>query len=286
MTASAKYADIVLPVSSVMERNDFLASNDFFALLNKAIEPLGESKSQLEICEALASKLDITGYNNKTDEELVRSIVEKLSEDVDCPDYDTLKKRGIHRFRPDTPFVAYEREIKDPEHNPFPTSSGKIEIYSHWVADMDHPLIPPIPKYIETWESLNDPLAEKYPLQLITTHFKRRVHSQFDNLPWLKEQQPQAVTINRLDADARDIRQGDLVRIFNDRGEVLIRARVTERIMPGVVDIPQGAWYDPDEKGVDRGGCANVLTRNVTSPAGAFCSNTALVQVEKVESKR
>jgi anaerobic dimethyl sulfoxide reductase subunit A len=283
MTASAKFADIVLPVCSLMERNDFLAADDFFALLNKAIEPLGESKSQLEICKALASKLGITDYNDKTDEAQVRSIVEKLSEDADCPGYDTLKKQGIHRFRPETPFVAYEKEIKDPEHNPFPTPSGKIEIYSHWVAEMSHPLIPPIPKYIETWESLNDPLAKKYPLQLITTHFKRRAHSQFDNLPWLKERQPQMVTINSLDADARDIRQGDLVRVFNDRGEILIRAQVTERIMPGVVDIPQGAWYDPDEKGVDRGGCANVLTKNVTSPAGAFCSNTALVQVGKVE---
>jgi anaerobic dimethyl sulfoxide reductase subunit A len=283
MTASAKFADIVLPVCSLMERNDFLAADDFFALLNKAIEPLGESKSQLEICKALASKLGITDYNDKTDEDQVRSIVEKLSEDADCPDYDTLKKQGIHRFRPETPFVAYEEEIKDPEHNPFPTPSGKIEIYSHWVAEMSHPLIPPIPKYIETWESLNDPLAKKYPLQLITTHFRRRAHSQFDNLPWLKERQPQMVTINSLDAYARDIRQGDLVRVFNDRGEILIRAQVTERIMPRVVDIPQGAWYDPDERGVDRGGCANVLTKNVTSPAGAFCSNTALVQVEKVE---
>jgi anaerobic dimethyl sulfoxide reductase subunit A len=282
MTASAKFADIVLPVCSLMERNDFLAADDFFACLNKAIEPLGESKSQLEICEALALKLGITDYNNKTDEEWVRSIVEKLSEDADCPDYDTLKRKGIHRFRPEKPFVAYEKEIRDPERNSFPTPSGKIEIYSHWVAEMNHPLIPPIPKYIGTWESLSDPLAKKYPLQLITTHSKRRAHSQFDNLPWLKEQQPQMVTINSLDAESRGIRQGDLVKVFNDRGEMLIQAWVTERIMPGVVDIPQGAWYSPDEKGVDRGGCANVLTKNVTSPAGAFCSNTALVQIQKV----
>ena len=74
-----------------------------------------------------------------------------------------------------------------------------------------------------------------------------------------------------------------MVRVFNDRGEMIIPAHVTERIMPGVVDIPQGAWYNPDENGVDRGGCPNVLTKNVTSPAGAFTSNTALVQVEKVE---
>ena len=172
---------------------------------------------------------------------------------------------------------------ESPEQKPFPTPSGKIEIYSQTIAEMNHPLIPPIPKYIETWESLNDPLARKYPLQLITPHFRRRAHSQFDNLPWLREVQTQAVTINTLDAEPRGIQEGDTVRVFNDRGEVVIPALVTERIMPGVASLPEGAWYTPDEEGIDRGGCPNVLTRNVTSPAGAFPSHTALVQIEKAE---
>jgi anaerobic dimethyl sulfoxide reductase subunit A len=73
-----------------------------------------------------------------------------------------------------------------------------------------------------------------------------------------------------------------MVRVFNDRGEMVIPASVTGRIMPGVVDIPQGAWYDPDENGVDRGGCANILTKDIASPGGAFPSNTCLIQVEKV----
>lgn len=72
-----------------------------------------------------------------------------------------------------------------------------------------------------------------------------------------------------------------MVRVFNDRGEMRIPADVTERIMPGVVAVPQGAWFDLDENGVDRGGCSNTLTKNVTSPAGAFAPNTALVQIEK-----
>lgn len=283
MTPSAKFADIVLPVCTYMERDDFIVGADFFGLMNKVIEPLGESKSQLQICEALASKLGISDYNDKSDEEWVRSIVGELSKEAGCPDYDTLKKQGIHKFRPDKPVIAFEKEIKDPERNKFRTPSGKIEIYSKVVADMNHPQLPPIPKYIESWESLNDPLSKKYPLQLITTHFKRRAHSQFENLPWLREQQEQMVSLNSIDAEARGISQGDLVRVFNDRGEMIIPARVTERVMPGVIDVPQGAWYNPDENGVDRGGCANVLTKNVTSPGGAFCSNTALVQLEKVE---
>ena len=146
---------------------------------------------------------------------------------------------------------------------------------------MNHPDIPPIPKYIETWESRNDLLAQRYPLQLITTHFDRRAHSQYDNLACLREVHTQAVWISCADAQARGIKDADMVRVFEDRGKIVIRARVTERRMPGVVEIPQGARYEADEEGLDRSGCCNVLTRDEHSPGGAYCSNTALVQVEK-----
>jgi anaerobic selenocysteine-containing dehydrogenase len=89
------------------------------------------------------------------------------------------------------------------------------------------------------------------------------------------------MSINPIDAQSRAISNDDMVKIFNDRGALIIRAKITERIMPGVVEIPQGAWFDPDETGVDRGGCANVLTRNQNSPGGAVVTNTTLVQVEK-----
>ena len=87
--------------------------------------------------------------------------------------------------------------------------------------------------------------------------------------------------INTADAQARRIRDGDDIRVFNDRGATIITAKVTERIMPGVVAIPEGAWYDPDPQGVDRGGSPNVLTKHGHSPGGAFYGNTCLVQVEK-----
>jgi anaerobic dimethyl sulfoxide reductase subunit A len=74
------------------------------------------------------------------------------------------------------------------------------------------------------------------------------------------------------------------VKIFNDRGTVVLPAKVTERIMPGVVSIDQGAWFNPDKQGVDRGGCVNVLLKDEHSPAGAFCSNTSLVEVQKIKT--
>ncbi|MFC2066993.1 molybdopterin-dependent oxidoreductase [Chloroflexota bacterium] len=280
MTPTAKFADIVLPTSTFLEKNDIAIGEGvpFYGYMAKAIEPLYESKSQLDIATELAARLGISDYNDKTEDEWLRDMVKESI----VPDYDEFKQKGIYRPKISERYVAFQKEIEDPANNPFPTPSGKIEIYSQRLADMDNPMLPPIPKYIETWESRNDPLAKKYPLQLITTHFKRRAHSQFDNIPWLRELQPQTILMNTVDAEARDIRDGDNVRVFNDRGEMIIRAEVTERIMPGVVDTGQGAWYEPDEDGVDRGGCANTLTKNNISPGGAIPFNTSLVQVQKL----
>ena len=281
MTPGARFADVLLPTGTSLEKNDIAldGATGFYGYMNKAIDPPGEAKTHLQISIELAAKLGIPDFNDKTEDEWLREIV-KGSKDV--TEYDTFKKDGIYKLRMSEPFVAFKAQIDDPVNNPFPTPSGKIEICSQRLADMNDPEIPSVPKYVETWESRNDMLARKYPLQLVTTHIMRRAHSQYENLPWLCELQPQAVSMNVWDAQARSIKDGDMVRVFNSRGEMVIPVKVTERIMPGVVDIPQGAWYDPDEKGIDRGGCCNVLTRDEHSPGGAYCSNTTLVQVEKV----
>ncbi|UCC59868.1 MAG: molybdopterin-dependent oxidoreductase [Dehalococcoidia bacterium] len=281
MTPGAKFADILLPCSTFLERNDIAqwSATWFYGYQNKVIEPLGESKSSLDICKELAKRLDIAHFFDKTEDETLRDMVDMCP---DINDYEAFRKQGLRKMNPAEPHVAFREQIEDPENNPFPTPSGKIEIYSQLIAEMNDPEIPPIPKYLDSWESSTDPLSEKYPLQLITTHFKGRAHSQFHNVPWLRELLPQTVLISSSDARARGIKDGDSVRVFNDRGQMIIPARVSGRIMSGVVDVPQGAWFDLDQEGIDRGGCANILTRDEYSPGGGYCTNTALVQVEPV----
>ena len=279
MTPTARFADILLPVATFMERNDITpgVGSACIGCVNQVIEPLGESKPPWRIAAELAKRMGIDGYLDRSEEE----ILEERARNNGVYDYHRFKKRGVYRLKMLVPHVAFKKQVEDPANNPFPTPSGKIEIYSQQWADLGIPGLAPIPKYIESWEGRSDPLAKKYPLQLITTHLKRRALSQFDNIPWLKELQDQAVLINTEDARARGICDGDMVRVFNDRGEIVIHARVTERIMPGVVDVPHGAWYAPDRNGVDRGGCANVLTSEEYSPGGSFAYNTALVEVAK-----
>ena len=280
MTATARFADIIFPVGTFLEKNDMIASGatPFYGYLKKVIEPIGETKSQLEIAMGLAEQLGIRDFNAKSDEEWVKEIA---SGSV-IPEYEEFKRKGVYRIKLSEPHVAFQQQVADPEHHPFPTASGKIEIYSEELDAKHDPLLPPIPKYIDPWEGPRDPLQKQYPLQLLTTHFKRRAHSQFETLPWLRELQLQALMISTTDARVRGISDGEMVRVFNGRGEVIVPAKVTERIMPGVVDLPQGAWFSPDERGVDRGGCANVLTNDKASPCGALVTNTTLVQVEKV----
>jgi anaerobic dimethyl sulfoxide reductase subunit A len=286
MTATARFADILLPVSTIWERNDFARpwlSGPYFLYLNKVIEPVPEVKSDLEICRELAARLAIhEPFFDIGEEEGIRQLVQGMGDVMEeVGDFETFKKNGVHKIRLPSPRLCFDKQIEDLENNPFPTPSGKIEIHCQRIADLNNPDIPPTPKYIEPWEGPGDPLREKYPLQLITIHHKTRAHSCFDNNPWLTELESQSLWISTRDAQSRGINNGDEVRVFNDRGETIVQARVTERIMPGVVALGEGAWYRPDKKGQDRAGSPNVLTRDQYSPGGAFPVNTSLVQVEK-----
>ena len=281
MTPTTKFADIILPANTFMERNDIAVpwlGSPYYIYLNKAIDSLYESKSDLEICRELSKKLGIKSSLLDLPEDQILRIFTSPRKDIKS--YNRMKKDGYFKVKVEEPFVAFKKQIEDPENYPFPTISGKIEIYCEHIAEKNNPLIPAIPKYFSHEEHYDSPLAKKYPLQLITPHNKRRTHSSLHNIPWLEEIEPHAAWINPIDASIRNIRNGDLVDVFNDRGRIRISAKVTERICPGVINVYQGAWYNPNNDSVDLGGCANVLTQDKYSPGGAFPMNSSLVEVE------
>jgi len=206
-----------------------------------------------------------------------------------------LKERGIYqveRYEGDKyGFISYKAFIEDPDNNPVPTKTGKFQIYSkeltEYVEAFGYSKLAPIAKYefdtegFETYIDAFKPDSE-YPLQLFTLHYARRAHSAFDNIPWLREAFKNCVFINPIDAKARNIERNDTVLIKNPNGSTLRPAYLTERIMPGTIMIPQGAWVELDEAtGIDKAGSTNVLNGGKPVGQGHQPWNTCSVQMEK-----
>ena len=269
-----------------MERSDIAPpwlGSPYYIYLNKAIDSLYESKSDLEISKMLSEKLGISQDIFKLSEDEILEFIAAGRKDIE--DFAAMKRDGVAKIKLEKPVVSFREQIEDPDNNPFPSLSGKVEIYCEHLAEMNDAKVPPIPKYMDHAESPDGPAAKTYPLQLLTSHDKKRAHSTWHNVPWCNQTGKHGLRINPLDAAPRGIENDALVDVFNNRGRVRIPAIVTERIMPGVVEIKQGAWYEPDENGVDLGGCANVLTKDEPSPGGAHPMNSALVQVESADQK-
>jgi anaerobic dimethyl sulfoxide reductase subunit A len=289
MTPSAKYADLLLPETSFMERwniGETWGTGSYLVLSEKLIEPEFERRSDYEWLRDVAAKLGIEkefsqGRDEKAWIEHIWEQTRLAMPDENLPDFATLQKTRQHLFKSE-PYIAFEDNIRDPENHPFQTPSGKIEIFSKRLYDMHHPEIPALSHYVPAHEGPEDALSEKYPLQLITWKGKNRANStQYAN-PWLQEVQIQKLWINPQDAQKRGIKQGDDVRIHNDRGVSIVPAEVTPRIIPGVVAMQAGAWWQPDAQGIDRGGCANVLSSaRITALAKGNSHQTMLVEVAK-----
>ncbi|HYF94617.1 MAG TPA: DMSO/selenate family reductase complex A subunit [Symbiobacteriaceae bacterium] len=287
LTPSARFADIVLPATTFFERDDIAtpwAFGDYALFLNQVIAPLHEARSAYDWVSELAGRLGV--LEAFTEGRTALEWLARMTDDArrawpDFPSFDEFRRQGVYKFRHAEPFVGFREQIWDGK--PFPTPSGKIEIYSPRLAAMGRPdEIPPIPRYIPAWEGPSDPLRSQYPLQCIGWHYKRRCHSIYDNSAWLEEAGRQEAWINPADAARRQIKSGDQVRVFNDRGTTVLPAKVTPRVMPGVVAIPQGGWWAPDRHGVDRRGSLNVLTSYRATPlAHANAQHTILVQVER-----
>lgn len=293
LTPSARFADLVLPVCMHFETwgvNDGWKYSEELLLLPKLVDPPGECLSDFEIGRRIAAHLGVEQeYSENRDEKgwlewLLGIYREKRFPDLPSLDEMLEKNLGIWTRKVTHPKVAFEDFRRDPEKFPLPTPSGKVEIFSLQLHQENIPQAPAIPKYIQEWESPFGDEATRYPLQAIGHHTYRRVHSTHDNNDWLEEAFPQRVFINPIDAGARGIDDGDPVKVFNDRGATRLHCRVTPRIMPGVIDIPQGAWWDPGPDGVDRRGSINVLTSERWTPlACATTQHSIMVQVEKAQ---
>ncbi len=307
LTPTAKFADIVLPACTQFETwgvEDGWKYGDEVILQPKLVEPLEECKSDYRICADLAERLGFgDAYTEGRDEKAwVEWCLDRFRETrfPDLPSLDTFIEQNLGAYsKPVTqPAVAFADYRRDPLKYPLKTPSGKIEIFSKALYELDKPdEIPAVPKYIPEWQKSSaaegvgsagaGEISRKiYPLHAIGHHTLARVHSTHANNDWLQEAFPQRIFINPVDAAVRGITDGDLVRVWNDRGGLVIHARLTTRILPGVVDIPQGAWWNPDVNGVDHGGCINVLTSHGWTPlAFGSTQHSIMVEIEKSNIK-
>ncbi len=300
MTVSARYADIVLPDTTNAEQMDLAsqgsAGNMGYAILaSQVIEPLYDCRTVYEMCTELAKRLDIEEEftEGRTQEEWIRHILDASREDIpDLPSFEDFKEMGIWR-EPNPPEVGYvplQDFREDPEEHPLPTPSGRIEIFSSELWEMaetwelpEGQRITALPEHLSMQESAEVARSDDtYPLQCIAHHVKQRTHSTYGHIPWLEEAHPHVAWIHPWDAEERGIANDEKMYVFNDRGRIRVSARVTNRIAPGTVSVPHGAWYDPDEQGVDVGGSPNTLTSWLQSPIHkGNAQHTMLVQVER-----
>ena len=299
MTASARYADILLPDLTAAEQPDFSPAGSagnmgYVIFADTAVSPMFECRSVYDMCSEIAKRLGVVeAYTEGRDQEawLRHIYAQAQANNLNLPAFDEFRTMGIVKQKnPGKPSVAYEAFRQDPEANPLDTPSGKIEIYSERLAEIaatwtlkDDDIITPLPEYAPSWEGHEASHADKYPLQMFGFHYKSRVHSTYGNVSLLSDACRQELWLNPIDAEQRGIKDGDMLKVWNDRGELRVPAKITERILPGVIAMGQGAWYKPNKSGVDLGACMNTLTTQRPSPlAKANPQHSNLVEIARV----
>ena len=313
MENDALLADIILPVNTKLEEDD-IAADVFSGQYNllypeyKCIEPLGESFSDYEIVCKIAERLGL--YEEYTEGKSIPEWIKYGWETSRCADlisWEELNEKGYYVVPTaegweDIP-AGFQEFYEDPEENPMTTPTGKLEFFSQALADCfpDDLERPPSPKWVAKGisheETLGTERSKKYPLLVISNHPRWSVHSQHEDITWLREiptckvkgpdgYQYHPVWLHPTTAAEYDIEAGDVVTIFNERGGVLSGAYITERIMPGVVYIDHGAKWDPIVPGVlDRGGAINTIVPAKTTSKNAVGHAVSgfLVDIEKTD---
>jgi molybdopterin guanine dinucleotide-containing S/N-oxide reductase-like protein len=313
MENDCQYADIVLPANTEFEVSDISSdvfSGQFHTVMveEQCVSPLGESKSDYEIVCAIAEKFGLLKeYTFGRSQEDWKNLGLESSGVSHLIKTEELKKKGYFVVPTDPKWKAAKPGLQgfyeNPEKHPLQTPSGKIEFFSEQLARNfpDDKERPPVPHWIERGpthdERLSGERALKYPLLIISNHGRWRVHAQHDDMNWLREiftckvkgsdgYLYEPVWIHPADAAKRGIKDGDIVKVFNERGGVLGGARVWERIMPGVVYMDHGARHDPIIVGeLDRGGAINTITPAKTTSKNTVGMATSgfLVEVEQAD---
>jgi biotin/methionine sulfoxide reductase len=298
----ARHADIVLPATTTLERNDLTGTSlDCFVLaMHQAVPPFGEARNDHDIFTALAERLGFAAQFTKGRDE--RAWLQALyaqwqqratAAGVTVPSFSEFWEAGhveVPERPPGSVFLADFR--RDPDKHPLGTPSGRIELFSERIAGFGYESCPGHVTWMEPAEWLGGALAQRFPLHLISNQPRTRLHSQYDNGAYSRASKIQGrepVWIHPRDAAARGICNGDVVRLFNDRGACLAGAVVTDMVMPGAVQLATGAWFSPGDAGASDAkpfcvhGNPNVLTRDVGTSklAQGPSSHTCLVEVEK-----
>jgi biotin/methionine sulfoxide reductase len=306
-TATAKHADIVLPATTTLERNDIgrAGSDAFLIAMPRMVSPVGDARSDYEMFSGLARRLGIwDAFTEGRDEgewleHLYSRFRQKLSEDgLTLPGFEEFWAAG-HIELPVTghahmavPFAAFR---DDPGANPLATPSGRIEIFSETIAGFGYDDCPGHPTWMEPGEWLGADETARHPLHLLSPQPATRLHSQLDcgkTSRDAKLRDREVMLMNPDDAQARGIEDGDMVRLFNDRGACLAGARLSPDVRPGVVALPTGAWFDPQDDGdpvvpLERHGNPNALTldKGTSRLAQGASAHSALVEVERFDAE-